>query len=132
MFFSRLQSMMGFTGVYFPFTGEANVNVDAPACLVPATIAHEMSHPADGLLRAGGQFCGHRRGGVLRRSGVPVLRMADGLIQLCNALYAVSPDLWYQIAAASFTPELSTDWEDNNAYWRALESPRGGGRCPDL
>ena len=44
MFFSRLQSMMGFTGVYFPFTGEANVNVDAPACLVPATIAHEMSH----------------------------------------------------------------------------------------
>ena len=21
------------------------------------------------------------------------------------------------------TPELSTDWEDNNAYWRALESP---------
>ena len=24
---------------------------------------------------------------------------------------------------ASFTPELSTDWEDNNAYWRALESP---------
>ena len=35
---------MGFTGVYFPFTGEANVNVDAPACLVPATIAHEMSH----------------------------------------------------------------------------------------
>ena len=46
-----------------------------------------------------------------------------GLIQLCNALYAVSPDLWYQIAAASFTPELSTDWEDNNAYWRALESP---------
>ena len=41
---SRLQSILGFTGVYFPFTGEANVNVDAPACLVPATIAHEMSH----------------------------------------------------------------------------------------
>ena len=40
MFFSRLQSVMGFTGVYFPFTGEANVNVDAPACLVPATFAN--------------------------------------------------------------------------------------------
>ena len=41
---SRLQSILGFTGVYFPFTGEANVNVDAPACLIPATIAHELSH----------------------------------------------------------------------------------------
>ena len=58
--------------------------------------------------------------------GDPVFQYSGwlmGLIQLCNALYAVSPDLWYQIAAASFTPELSTDWEDNNAYWRALESP---------
>ena len=58
--------------------------------------------------------------------GDPVFQYSGwlmGLIQLCNALYAVSPDLWYQIAAASFTPELSTDWEDNNVYWRALESP---------
>lgn len=58
--------------------------------------------------------------------GDPVFQYSGwlmGLIQLCNALYAVSPDLWNQIAAASFTPELSTDWEDNNAYWRALESP---------
>ena len=44
IFFSRLQSRLGFTGVYFPFTGEANVNVDAPVCLLPATVAHEMAH----------------------------------------------------------------------------------------
>ena len=40
LFFSRLQSILGFTGVYFPFTGEANVNIDAPACMIPATVAH--------------------------------------------------------------------------------------------
>ena len=44
IFFSKLQSMMGFTGMYFPFTGEANVNIDAPAALFPATVAHEMAH----------------------------------------------------------------------------------------
>ena len=37
-------SAMNFTGVYFAFTGESNINVDAPACLIPSTIAHELSH----------------------------------------------------------------------------------------
>ena len=123
MFFSRLQSMMGFTGVYFPFTGEANVNVDATACLVPATIAHEMSHQRMVFSELEANFVGIA---AAVSCGDPVFQYSGwlmGLIQLCNALYAVSPDLWYQIAAASFTPELSTDWEDNNAYWRALESP---------
>ena len=46
-----------------------------------------------------------------------------GLIQLCNALYSVSPDTWYDIAGRTFTLELAIDWEDNNAYWKALESP---------
>ena len=44
MFFSRVMSAMNFTGVYFAFTGESNINVDAPACLIPSTIAHELSH----------------------------------------------------------------------------------------
>lgn len=30
MFFSRVMSAMNFTGVYFAFTGESNINVDAP------------------------------------------------------------------------------------------------------
>lgn len=34
MFFSRVMSAMNFTGVYFAFTGESNINVDAPACLM--------------------------------------------------------------------------------------------------
>ena len=104
MFFSRLQSMMGFPGVYFPFTGEANVNVDAPACLVPATIAHEMSHQRMVFSELEANFVGIA---AAVSCGDPVFQYSGwlmGLIQLCNALYAVSPDLWYQIAAASFTP----------------------------
>lgn len=43
MFFSRLFSAMNFTGFYSPYTGESNLNVDSPACLLPATIAHELA-----------------------------------------------------------------------------------------
>lgn len=123
LFFSRLQSILGFTGIYFPFTGEANVNVDAPACLVPSTISHEMSHQrmVSSELEAnfvGIAACTTCDDVVFQYSGYLM-----GLIHLCNALYPVSPETWHDITKQTFNRELSIDWEDNNNYWTALESP---------
>ena len=120
---SALQSRLGFTGIYSPITGEANVNVDAPACLVPATIAHEMAHQrlVSSELECnfiGVAACVRCDDVVFQYSGYLM-----GLIHLCNALYSVSPDAWYSIAGQYFTPELSQDWSDNNAYWAAMSSP---------
>ena len=120
---SRLQSILGFTGIYSPFTGEANVNMDAPACLFPATIAHEMSHQRMVAREQEANFVGIA---ACIASDDPVFQYSGwlmGLIHLCNALYSVSPDTWYAIAEARFTPELSQDWNDNNAYWNAFDSP---------
>ena len=44
MAFSRLMSALDFTGFYSSFTGESNVNVDSPACMLPSTSAHELAH----------------------------------------------------------------------------------------
>ena len=41
---SRALSALRFTGFYFPFTGEANVNTDSPSAFLPATVCHEMAH----------------------------------------------------------------------------------------
>lgn len=121
--FSRLQSILGFTGVYFPFTGEANVNVDAPACLVPATIAHEMAHQRMVASELEANFvgiaaCVTSDDVVFQYSGYLM-----GLIQLCNALYPVDAQAWKDIVQEFFTPELAVDWNENNAYWDALRSP---------
>ena len=123
LLFSRLQSILGFTGIYFPFTGEANVNTDAPACLVPSTIGHEMAHQrmVSSELEAnfvGIAACTSCNDVVFQYSGYLM-----GLINLCNALYPVFPDAWREIAEQTFNRELATDWNDNNAYWAALESP---------
>jgi len=123
MVFSRLQSILGFTGMYFPFTGEANVNVDAPACLVPATIAHEMAHQRMVASELEANFvgiaaCVTSEDEVFQYSGYLM-----GLIQLCNALYPADPQGWWDIVERCFTPELAADWNDNNSYWAALESP---------
>ena len=42
--FSRVMSYLDFSGFFFPFTAEANVNTDMPACDLAATVAHELSH----------------------------------------------------------------------------------------
>ena len=36
--FSRVMSALDFTGMYCPFTGESNVNMDSPACLLACTV----------------------------------------------------------------------------------------------
>ena len=120
---SRLQSILGFTGVYFPFTGEANVNVDAPACLVPATIGHEMAHQRMVASELEANFVGVA---ACTSSGDAVFQYSGylmGLINLCNALYPVAPDAWNDIAGRTFNRELTIDWNDNNAYWQTLKSP---------
>lgn len=120
---SKLQSRLGFTGVYFPFTGEANVNIDAPACLRPAVIAHEMAHQRMVASEQEANFVGIA---AAVSSGDPVFMYAGylmGLMELSSPLHSLSPELWQSIAQTYFTPELSRDWADNREYWAALASP---------
>ncbi len=123
LLFSRLQSILGFTGVYLPFTGEANVNIDAPACLIPATISHEMAHQRMVASEQEANFVGIAaciscEDLVFQYSGY-----LQGLVHLSNALHKLDPSLWTIITQNFFTPELSCDWNDNYFYWKELESP---------
>lgn len=41
---SKPMSYLGFSGVYFPFTGEANINMAVPDAILPSTVGHELAH----------------------------------------------------------------------------------------
>lgn len=41
---SELMCYTGITGIYFPFTGEANINIKAPLPSLPHVVTHEMAH----------------------------------------------------------------------------------------
>ncbi|CBA63818.1 putative membrane protein precursor [Clostridioides difficile R20291] len=41
---SNLMCYTGITGIYFPFTGEANVNIAIPDLYIPCTVEHEIAH----------------------------------------------------------------------------------------
>lgn len=44
VFWPQLMSLFGISGIYFPFTGEANINQHIPANRLPFVMAHEMAH----------------------------------------------------------------------------------------
>ena len=44
MILSEVLSYQGLTGIYLPFTVEANYNGDMPAYDKPFTVCHELSH----------------------------------------------------------------------------------------
>ncbi|MDD3346165.1 DUF3810 domain-containing protein [Oscillibacter sp.] len=116
MRFSRLMSAIDFTGFYCPYTGEANVNVDSPACLLPSTAAHEMAHQR-GI--ASEQECNFLAVLASTTSGEAAYAYAGwlmGYIHLGNALYLADPDAYWAIRGA--LPEgVEADLRDNTAYW---------------
>ena len=120
MVFSRLMSYMNFTGFFFPLTGEANVNIDAPSCLIPATIAHELAHGHGVAAEQEANFVA-----VLAslESEEPIYCYSASLlafIHLSNALYEADRDAWLEIYQ-ELGSEARADLSSNAEYWAQFE-----------
>lgn len=118
---SRLMSRFNYTGYYFPFTGEANINTDAPASLIPSTIAHETAHQQGIASEQEANFAAVL---ACTLSGDPVYEYSGwlfGYIHLGNALYKYDKEGYYSIAV-SLPDEVKADLKANNEYWSAFET----------
>ena len=121
-FLSKIMSYMDFTGFYFPFTGEANVNADSPVSALPVTALHEMTHQRG---YSSEQQCNFLAVLAAAESDDPAYRYSGcymGYIYLSNALYRVDYDAWLTIREA--LPEnVRRDLAYNSAYWAQFEGP---------
>lgn len=120
MFFSRLFSAMNFTGFYSPYTGESSLNVDSPACLFPANIAHELAHQR-GI--ASEQECNFLAIAAATSSDDPVYRYSGylmGFIQLSNALYRADRDRW-EAVYGTLPEAVLADLRYHSAYWAQFD-----------
>ena len=121
-FLSKIMSYMDFTGFYFPFTGEANVNVDSPVSALPVTALHEMTHQRG---YASEQQCNFLAILAAAESGDPAYRYSGcymGYIYLSNALYRVDYDAWLTIREA-LPDTVRRDLAETNAYWAQFDGP---------
>ncbi len=117
---SRISSLMGFTGVYFPFSGESNINIEAPGPFIPQTICHELAHQKGVYAEQEANFVGIC---AAIASGDPVYVYSGylaGSVHLANALAAVDRELWQGLIPL-MSDEMRTDWNDNHAYWQQFE-----------
>ena len=115
-FFSEVLSRITFTGFFFPFTAEANININSPDCMRPSTIAHEIAHQRGVAREDEANFVA-----VLAslESGDAVYCYSSCLmayIYLSNALYSADYDAWYE-NYLTLSPEVLADIRYNNAYW---------------
>lgn len=122
MFFSRILSIMDFTGFFCPFTAEANVNVDFPVGLFAATVAHELSHQRGVAKEEEANFVA-----VLAslESGDPDYCYSACMlayVHLGNALAGSDPAAYHMIYEG-LTENVRQDLRANNAYWAQFDTP---------
>lgn len=117
---SSLMSKTEITGIYIPFTMEANVNIDIPDYTIPVTMFHEMAHLRGFMREDEANYIAYLAG---MQSGDVELQYSSTMLALVisgNALYAQDKDLYFQIRD-QYSKDILIDIRANSAYWQQYE-----------
>lgn len=119
---SDFMSYTGITGVYFPFTGEANVNQAIPDFWIPSTAAHEMAHQRgfareDEANYIAYMICTLHPDREVQYSGV-ILALTYSM----NALYKSDLNKYRELVK-KYSPGVRRDFIADYEYWERYEGP---------
>lgn len=118
---SRVLSVQQLSGIYSPFTVEANYNREMTSYNIPHTICHELSHLRGFMREDEANFIGFL---ACIGSDSPEYRSSGymmGWIYAGNALAAVDRDA-YLACHQKLRPEILEEFRENNAFWDRFES----------
>lgn len=117
---SRAMSTLDFTGFYFPFTGEANLNDESPAAYLPVTICHELAHQQGIAAEQECNFVGILAATSAESAAYRYSGWLLGYVHLANALYRADHDAW-QAIRDSLPETVRADLRQNSAYWARFD-----------
>ncbi len=120
IFTSPLMCYTGITGIYFPFTGEANINVAPPDIHLPATVLHEMAHQRGYASEDEANFlaylsCINHPDNDFKYSGLVL-----ALIHTGNQLYKYDYDNFKKLYE-NLSDDVKTDLAYNREFWNKYE-----------
>jgi hypothetical protein len=117
---SRLMSQTEITGIFWPFTMEANVNVDIPDYSIPDTMLHELAHLRGFMREDEANYLAYLAGMKSDNVELKYSSTMQALITAGNALYKQSPELYYQIAD-NYSEGVKKDLRANTEYWQQFD-----------
>lgn len=123
VFFSRVMSRMELTGIFIPFTMEANVNIDIPDYSIASTMAHELAHLHGFIREDEANYIAYLACTASDNVEIAYSGVLEALILSGNALYSANKELYFQVRA-TYSEGLNLDLEANNAYWKQFENTK--------
>lgn len=113
---SGILSWQGLTGVYSPFTVEANYNRDMTAYNIPFTACHELSHLRGFMQEEEANFIAFLACIDAQRMDFQYSGYLMGWVYSMNALQKADYDVWQELRQG-LEPQAETDLEANNKFW---------------
>lgn len=120
--FSRVMSYTDFTGFFFPFTAEANVNTDFPPALFASTIAHELAHQRGVAKEQEANFVAVLASLEYGDAEYCYSACMLAYTHLGNALYSADYDTWKSVYL-TLNDNVRRDFAANREYWAQFETP---------
>ncbi len=122
VFVPELMSYFGLAGIYFPFTGEANINMDPPPYMLPETVCHEMAHQIGFASEDEANFVSYL---ACELSPEPAFQYSGNLMAMrytLNRLYWEDSTTYYR-QIQNLSPGVKCDLEVTRNYWNGFENP---------
>ncbi len=119
---SRLMCYTGISGFYFPFTAEANVNLNIPDPFLPFTIAHEMAHQRGIAREDEANFIAY----IVCTNHPDMYFQYSGILSALN--YAMSAlgksnNEKYSELLTTYSSGVMEDIRFNNTFWSKYSGP---------
>ena len=117
---SEILSYQGLTGVYSPFTVEANYNGDMTSYNVPFTVCHELSHLRGFMEEQEANFISFLACTGSERMDFQYSGYLSGWVYCMNALYRADAETWQEVRVL-LNEAAEPDLAANNAFWNSYE-----------
>ncbi len=117
---SEILSYQGLTGVYSPFTVEANYNGDMTSYNIPFTVCHELSHLRGFMQEEEANFIAFLACIQSDRADFRYSGYLSGWVYCMNALYRADYEVWQEIRPL-LEDAAEPDLEANSAFWDEYE-----------
>ena len=121
VFFSRLMSYTEITGVFTPWTMEANVNIDISPYSIGATMCHELAHLRGFMREDEANYIAYRACMASDSLDLQYSGTMLALIYTGNALYGKDAERYFAVYREHYSEAVIRDLAANNEYWDQFE-----------